>query len=119
MTVKLYGIPTCESCRHARTWLDEHDVRYEWVDLRETPPRRETIAAWVEHLGSKPLRNTSGGAYRALGDEKRNWDDARWVTAFTADPMLLKRPLLELDGRAVSTGFKAAAFAERFLDSRG
>ena len=54
------------------------------------------------------MRNTSGGAYRALGDDKKTWTDAQWITAFTKDPMLLKRPLIEQNGVALSTGFKGS-----------
>ncbi len=113
MKVKLYGIPTCESCRKARKWLDQNDVDYAWIDLRESPPSKKKIAEWVERLGTKPLRNTSGASYRALGEEKKSWEDARWIDAFASDAMLLKRPLLEVDGVAVSTGFKEASFTER------
>lgn len=102
----LYGIPTCDSCRKARKWLTENGHEHRWVDVRKTPPDASRVQAWVQELGSKPLRNTSGGSYRALPADKKGWDDARWVQAFAADPMLLKRPVLEVDGVAVRVGFK-------------
>ncbi|MEL6543262.1 MAG: arsenate reductase family protein [Myxococcota bacterium] len=114
MSVQLFGIPTCDSCRKARKWLDAHGVDHEWVDFRQTPPSTEQVTAWVETLGSKVLRNTSGGAYRALGDEKKDWSDAQWAAAFAEDPMLIKRPVLVVDGTAVRTGFKADEFDARF-----
>ena len=101
----LYGIPTCDSCRKARKWLTEHGHDHTWVDIRKNPPA-DRVGDWVATLGSKPLRNTSGGSYRALGPEKKTWDDARWVEAFAADPMLLKRPVLEVDGVATRVGFR-------------
>lgn len=110
MTVELFGIHSCDSCRKARRWLEEHDVAHSWSDLRDTPPRAEMVAGWVRALGSKVLRNTSGGSYRALGEEKKGWDDERWAAEFTRDPMLLKRPVLVVDGVAVSAGFKADVY---------
>lgn len=77
-----------------------------WVDLRTSPPSPETISSWVAALGSKPLRNTSGRAYRELGEDKKTWDDHRWVEEFSMEPMLLKRPILVIDGKANHTGFK-------------
>ncbi len=106
MVLTVYGIGSCDSCRKARKWLDAAGHAHTWVDVRETPPPRERVAAWVEALGSKPLRNTSGGSYRALPGDKKSWSDARWVEAFAADPMLLKRPVLERDGVALTTGFR-------------
>ncbi len=107
MSLVVYGIKTCDTVRRARRWLTAHDAAHEFVDVRATPPARERVAAWVERLGAAPLRNTSGGAYRALGPEKKSWSDARWTDAFAAEPMLLKRPVIERDGVAVQVGFRA------------
>jgi arsenate reductase (glutaredoxin) len=106
MALTVYGIPTCGTVRKARAWLDEHGTAYTFVDFRESPPRPERVAAWVAALGARAMRNTSGGSYRALGPEKDTWDDAAWARAFAADPMLIKRPIIERDGLAVAVGFK-------------
>ena len=108
----VYGIPSCQSCKKARAWLDERGLPHRWVDLRETPPSRARVEAWVSALGSRPLRNTSGGSYRALGPEKAQWDDAAWLEAFARDPMLIKRPVLEIDGEPAAVGFRAERWVE-------
>ena len=110
MKVTVFGIPTCGTVKKARKWLDDKGVGYEWVDLRQAPPGRDRLARWVEAFGWKPMRNTSGGAYRALGDEKKAWEDAAWLDAFTADAMLLKRPVIEVDGAPALVGFKEPDF---------
>jgi arsenate reductase len=107
MALTVYGIPTCGTCKKALAWLDRQGMAYEFVNTKETPPSRDQIAAWVETLGSQPLRNTSGLAYRALGDTKQAWGDPEWIDAFSRDAMLLKRPLFVRDGRAVLVGFRA------------
>lgn len=108
MSLTVYGIPTCGTVKKARAWLDARGVAYAWVDLRSTPPSRERIDAWVARLGAKALRNTSGGAFRALGLEKDGWDEGQWAEAFAADPMLIKRPVIERDGAAVLVGFRGS-----------
>lgn len=102
----VYGIPTCGTCRKARKWLDEKGVDYTWVDLREKAPSRARIRRWLAAFGPKPMRNTSGGAYRALGPEKQEWGAKEWEAAFAADAMLLKRPVLEIDGEPAAVGFR-------------
>jgi arsenate reductase len=64
------------------------------------------IQRWVEVLGLKPMRNTSGQSYRALGDKKNDWTAQQWIEAFAQDAMLLKRPLFVKDGTAVLVGFR-------------
>ena len=108
MSFNLYGISTCDSCRKAKKWFDAQGIDYTWVDTRKTPPTKAQITRWVTTLGNKVMRNTSGGAYRALGEEKKSWSDAQWIEAFSKDPMLLKRPLIEQDDTALSTGFKGS-----------
>lgn len=105
MTLTLYGLPTCDTCRRARKHLDARRVPYTFVDLRAHPPGRARVAAWVGLLGSAKLRNLSGQSYRALGPERDRFTDADWIDAFTRDPMLLKRPVLELGGNPSAVGF--------------
>ena len=105
--MQVYGIPNCGTCKKAFQWLQGQGVEYEFINTKEVPPSHEMIQDWVNTLGSKPLRNTSGRSYRALGEEKKNWTDAQWIDAFAQDAMLLKRPLFVKDGKAVLVGFRA------------
>ena len=108
MSLFVYGIPTCNSCKKALKWLDQHSIPYTWVNTKSNPPSRSEIDAWISFIGSKPLRNTSGGSYRALGEEKKTWSDIQWASAFANDPMLLTRPLFTRHGRALFTGFRGS-----------
>ncbi|UBF25257.1 Spx/MgsR family RNA polymerase-binding regulatory protein [Kovacikia minuta CCNUW1] len=106
MALQVYGIPNCGTCKKAFSWLENNQVEYEFINTKENPPTQKMIQQWVKALGSKPMRNTSGQSYRALGSEKDNWTDAEWIEAFAKDAMLLKRPLFVKDGEAVLVGFK-------------
>ena len=114
MAITLYGIPTCGTVKKARKWLDERGVDYDWIDFREAPPERDQLTRWVAAFTAKPMKNTSGGAYRALGPEKKTWTDDQWLEAFTSDAMLLKRPVVEIDGEPVAVGFKEPTYVEIF-----
>jgi arsenate reductase len=106
MSIRVYGIPNCGTCKKAFTWLQSNGIEYEFINTKEQPPTREMIQSWVSTLGFKPMRNTSGQSYRGLGTEKDNWTDVQWVEAFANDAMLLKRPLFVKDGEAVLVGFR-------------
>jgi len=108
-TVVVWGIPTCSTVSKARAALNAHGIAHEFRDLRAAPPTRVDVDRFVAALGNKALRNTSGGSYRALPDDKDGWSDAAWAAAFVADPMLLKRPVIERDGATVVAGFKDEA----------
>ncbi len=106
MSLQVYGIPNCGTCKKALQWLDFSGIEYEFINTKEQPPSRLQIAAWVESLGNKPLRNTSGQSYRSLAADKQDWSDPQWVEAFAQDAMLLKRPLFVKNGAAVLAGFR-------------
>ena len=112
MKLTVYGIPSCGTCKKARAWLDEQGHAHDWVDLRDAPPSKARVGRWVKAFGTKPLRNTSGGSYRALGAKKDGFSDADWTAAFGDDPMLIKRPVLEIDGKPAAVGFKLDAWTE-------
>ena len=116
MALRVYGIPTCSTVKKAKKWLEEQGLDYEWNNTRENAPDAETLAGWVGTLGAKPFKNTSGGSYRALGPEKKEWSDEQWIAAFAEDAMLLKRPVLEKDGVALTTGFKIPVWTELLLN---
>ncbi|GAB4337998.1 MAG: arsenate reductase family protein [Leptolyngbyaceae cyanobacterium] len=106
MSLQVYGIPNCGTCKKAFSWLESNGVEYAFINTKEQPPSKAMIQEWVQELGFKPMRNTSGQSYRALGSEKDDWTEAQWVEAFTKDAMLLKRPLFVKDGKAVLVGFR-------------
>ena len=106
MAIEVYGIPNCGTCKKALKWLEDNGVEYEFINTKENPPTWEMLSNWVKSLGAKPMRNTSGQSYRALGEERQNWTDEEWLNAFAKDAMLIKRPLFVKDGTAVIVGFR-------------
>jgi arsenate reductase (glutaredoxin) len=106
MSIEVYGIPNCGTCKKALQWLQANNVEHKFINTKDNPPTRQEIEAWVKTLGSQPMRNTSGQSYRALGEEKKTWSDEHWIEAFAQDAMLLKRPLFVKNGKAVMVGFK-------------
>jgi arsenate reductase len=113
MSIQVYGIPTCQTCKKALKWLQDNNIDHEFINTKDHPPSRATIQEWVKSLGAQPMRNTSGQSYRALGDEKKTWSDDQWIDAFSKDAMLLKRPLFVKARKAVAVGFKEADIREK------
>ena len=118
MKFQVYGIKTCDTVRKACKWFEAQGLEVERVDFRKNPPTRDQVEGWVACFGAKAMRNTSGGAYRALPEEKKEWDDSAWVEAFTKDPMLIKRPIVVRDGEAMGVGFRGSDedLRARFID---
>ena len=112
--------PCCTTCKKAKAWLDEHHVAYTDRNIKEDNPTEEELEKWIPASGL-PLRrffNTSGTLYRSLGvkrmlDEGLSDDEATAVLA--TDGMLVKRPLVLVDGVPLTPGFKPKEWEERLL----
>ncbi|ELS32785.1 MULTISPECIES: Spx/MgsR family RNA polymerase-binding regulatory protein [Pseudanabaena] len=106
MSIQVYGIPNCGTCKKAIAWLEGQGIAYVFINTKDYPPTRTTIAEWVNALGERSMRNTSGQSYRSLGAEKETWSHIQWIEAYAKDSMLLKRPLFVKDGKAIAIGFR-------------
>lgn len=50
MSIQVYGIPNCGTCKKAFKWLEDNGVDYEFVNTKENAPKREIIQNWVACL---------------------------------------------------------------------
>lgn len=113
--IVMHGLPNCDTCRKARSWLREHEVEHRFSDYREHPMEPTELLRIAGQLGWTTLVNRASLTWRQLPEADRSpATSAEWLALVKTSPTLLKRPLLILpDGRAVA-GFKAAHYAELF-----
>lgn len=110
MTIELYGIPNCDSCRAARKWLDGRGMDYRFVDLRKDglPPR--ALDNWLQRLDWTILLNRRSTTWRALDPTRQQVGGAGEARALILEhPTLLKRPVLVAD-KTLLVGFKAGDY---------
>ena len=106
MTTTLYGIPNCDTVKKARTWLDRHGVEYRFHDFKKEGLDKAQLKGWVDQAGLNVVLNKAGTTYRALPEaEKENLTEAKARKLMVENPSLVKRPVLEKDGR-LFIGFK-------------
>jgi Spx/MgsR family transcriptional regulator len=112
MTVTLYGITTCDTVRKARAWLDGTGVAYRFHDFRKDGLDAAILTGWLDGLGWEAVLNRAGTSFRALPDQdKTGLDRAKATALILANPTLVKRPVLEHDGK-VMVGFKPEVYAK-------
>lgn len=116
--IKVYCYSKCTTCKKALKWLDDNNVKYELIDIKENNPDEATIKKYYEKSGLalKRFFNTSGMIYRDLGLSKKLPDmtEEEQIKLLASDGMLVKRPLL-VSGNLILTGFKEVEWAENLL----
>jgi arsenate reductase len=108
MLPTLYGIPNCDTVKKARVWLDQHGQAYAFHDYKKAGIDRETLESWVKAHGWEIVLNRAGTTFRALPPE-----DKADLTADKAIGLMIKRPVLDVDGRT-TVGFKPEIYAAVF-----
>ncbi len=109
--IEVWGLPTCGTTRKAAKFLESKGIPFEYMNLRETSVPETLIADIlnvVDHV--RKAFNTSGGAYKAGGwkDKIETLKKEAIVEALTADPMLIKRPVVRTP-KGVVVGFDEEA----------
>jgi Spx/MgsR family transcriptional regulator len=113
MTLILYGIANCDTVRKARAWLGERGIDHAFHDYKRQGVPADRLDAWIGAVGWEPLLNRQGTTWRKLGEATK----ARVVDAGSARSLMLanasviRRPVIERDGRVVAVGFDARAQA--------
>ncbi len=111
MATTLHGIRNCDTMKKAWTWLDQNGTAYEFHDYKKLGIDRITLEAWVGKVGWEVLLNRAGTTFRKLPEsEKLGIDATRAVDLMLAQPSMIKRPVLEIDGRLI-VGFKPEVYA--------
>ncbi len=112
MTITVYGIPNCDTVKKARTWLGDHGVVYHFHDYKKDGVDPVRLKAWADALGWEKLLNRAGTTFKALPDaDKLDVDEAKALRLMSAQPSMIKRPVVEAGGQ-VFAGFKPGS-AER------
>lgn len=108
--------PKCSTCKKAKAWLDAHGITYTDRHIVEDNPTAAELKAWHEASGL-PIRrffNTSGMLYRELDVKAKlnaGMTDEEAFELLATNGMLVKRPLLIIDGVPTTPGFKETDWA--------
>ncbi len=110
--VTLYGIRNCDTMKKARAWLDARAVSYAFHDYKAEGIDRVRLEAWAGSVGWETLLNRAGTTFRNLPDaERANLDERKAIALMLDQPSMIKRPVLDLDGRLL-VGFKPEQYEE-------
>lgn len=111
----LYAIPNCDTVKKARLWLAEHQISYQFHDYKKQGIDRATLDRWLTQRPWEELVNRAGATWKQLpdGDKPTNAEGA--IALMMAKPSVIRRPLIEQDGKVVALGFKVEEYERVFL----
>ena len=105
----VYCYSRCSTCKKALKWLDDKNVEYKLIDIKEDNPDEKTLRQLYKKSGLplKKFFNTSGQLYREMELSKKlpDMSEDEMFKLLASDGMLVKRPIL-ITAKNVLIGFK-------------
>jgi len=105
--MKLYGIPNCNTVKKARIWLEAHGVACEFHDFKKQGVTSAMLSGWLKQVGWQKLLKKTGPTWGQLPDAVKTSivDDATALALMLEKPNVIKRPVLERNGKVLALGF--------------
>jgi arsenate reductase (glutaredoxin) len=103
----LYGIPNCNTVKKARDWLESNRVVYEFHDFKKQGVSQQLLENWLTQIPHEKLINRAGLTWRGLEDNTKTGivDNATAIALMQVKTSVIKRPLLEKNGKILALGF--------------
>ena len=119
MTVTIYGIKNCDTMQKAFKWLDGSGVAYDFHDYKKAGVTTARLKKWCGAAGWQVVLNRAGTTFKKLADaDKAGLTQDKAIALMVAQPSMIKRPVLEVDGLdtdgKLEIGFKPERYAALF-----
>ena len=106
---KVYCYSKCSTCQKALKYLNDNNIKYELIDIKENNPDINTLKE-IHNKSKKELKklfNTSGLLYKEYELSKKipNMTEDEMYELLSSNGMLVKRPILISDDFSL-IGFK-------------
>ena len=110
--IEFYEYPKCSTCRKAKAELNQLGLTFEDKDITKEAPSKDLLLSWMK-VGEFPVKsyfNTSGIKYRELGlkDKVPHLSMEEAAEILSTDGMLIKRPILLVDGKVRQIGYRTS-----------
>lgn len=112
----VYGIKNCNTVKSALDWLKKHKVEFEFHDYKSKGITDAKLKAWSKQVGWESLVNKRGTTWRQLDEavQKKVTNESAAVALMKDKTSVIKRPLIEKDGKVIALGFDEGEYAKIF-----
>lgn len=102
MATKIYHNPRCSKSRTTLEILREKNEDIEVIDYLKQGPTKADLEEILSHLKITPLQLVRKGENIFKENYKgKEMTDAEWITAMVEHPILIERPIVIKDGKAI------------------
>ena len=113
----LYGIKNCNTVKKAIAWLNSHNISFDFHDYKKQGISESKLQEWSGQLGIDSLINRKGTTWRKLDEEQKESakNEQNAIRLLAANTSLIKRPLIEENGKVLTLGFDENEYVKKFV----
>ena len=117
----IYGIPNCNTVKKATQWFDQNRIPYTFHNYQKLGISQEKLKNWAQQVGWELLINRKGTTWRknSEGNEKIVQSEKGTLqllsTLLSTQTSIIKRPVIEKDGKVMVVGFDGDQYLSLFL----
>ncbi|NCI46952.1 ArsC family reductase [Sediminibacterium soli] len=111
--ITVYGIPNCDIIKKTGKWLEKHQAGFRFHDYRKEGISREKLEAWCKQVGWETLFNKRSTTWKELDPETQQLatNEKAAIDIMSEHATIIKRPVVEKNGKVVAVGFDEKALA--------
>jgi arsenate reductase len=112
----VYGIKNCNTVKSALDWLKKKKIEFEFHDSKTKGITEAKLKAWCKQVGWESLVNKRGTTWRKLDEatQKKITSEKAAIALMLEKTSVIKRPLIEEDGKVLALGFDEAVYKKQF-----
>lgn len=113
---KVYGIPNCDMIKKTSNWLNDRKISFEFHDYKQQGISEQKLAEWCKQKGWESIFNKRSTTWKELdtATQAENINEAAAVKLMAVHNSIIKRPIVEHNGKVVAVGFNEKRFQEIF-----
>jgi Spx/MgsR family transcriptional regulator len=112
----VYGIKNCDTVKKALQWLKDKNIAFDFHDYKTKGISESKLKAWSKQVGWETLLNKKGTTWRQLDDsvKEKITNESKAIVLMQDKTSIIKRPLIEKDGKVLMVGFDEGKYSEIF-----
>jgi len=112
----VYGIKNCSTVKAALEWLKKKKIDYEFHDYKSKGISETKLKDWSKQVGWESLVNKRGTTWRQLDEavQKNVTNEKSAIALMREKTSVIKRPLIEKDGKVLALGFDEEVYKKIF-----
>lgn len=116
----VYGIKSCDSVKKATTWLAKHKIPFTLHDYKATEITASKLKSWSQQIGWESFLNKKSTTWRGLDPKTQSTvtNEKAAIQVMVQNTSLIKRPLIERDGKVLTLGFNEQEYERIFKSGK-